>query len=75
MTDQVRIDELIEFAKTTGRIEELNGAADVIMDRFMPMCVCEVHGGHDVADTVKRICRTLIERADRLSEEVGYERP
>jgi hypothetical protein len=46
----------------------LREAADVIVDRYMPMCVCPVHGGYDVADVVKRIAAMLNDKADRVGK-------
>ena len=46
----------------------LREAADVIVDRYTPMCVCPVHGGYDVADVVKRIAAMLNDKADRVGK-------
>ena len=51
------------------KADQLDRAADVIVDRFMPMCVCEVHGGYEVRDVVRRIAKTLTAEADRLRAE------
>lgn len=44
----------------------LREAADVIVDRYTPLCVCPAHGGYDVADVVTRIAAMLNDRADRI---------
>jgi hypothetical protein len=50
------------------RAQELRSMSDMIADRFMPLCTCGRAdcGSTSVADTVRRINRTLNERADRL---------
>ena len=44
----------------------LRDAADIIVDRFTPLCVCPEHGGYDVADVVARIARMLNDEADSI---------
>lgn len=67
------IGEAIFEARTNAeeRADALDGMADIIVDRFMPLCSCGQPGCADEAakERIQRIVKATTDEADRLRKE------
>jgi hypothetical protein len=57
------------------RASAFDAAADIIADRYMPVCVCDTCGNHAEAAKVRRIIERLTDEADAIRDQHGLERP